>query len=96
MSSYLLGALVGYSNKNHQPSGAAVGKHFGDSFLRLRLIEGLNEYVIAQLHPIEDFNKGVIVKLHPIEHLNEGVIVQLRPIEGLNGSESAPGVHEIE
>ena len=52
--------------------------------------------MIAQLHPIEDFNKGVIVKLHPIEHLNEGVIVQLRPIEGLNGSESAPGVHEIE
>ena len=124
MSSYLLGALVGYSNKNHQPSGAlfgkyfedstrpvalfrkqfgdhqpsgaAVGKHFGDSFPRLRLIEGLNEYVIAQLHPIEDFNKGVIVKLHSIEHLNEGVIVQLRSIEGLNGSESAPGVHEIE
>ena len=52
--------------------------------------------VIAQLRPIEGFNKHVIVKLHPIEHLNEGVIVQLRPIEGLNGSESAPGVHEIE
>ena len=124
MSSYLLDALVGYSNKNHQPSGAlsgkyfedsirpvalfrkqfgdshslgaAVGKHFGNSFLRLHLIEGLNEYVIAQLRPIDVFNKGVIVKLHPIEHLNESVIVQLRPIEGLNGSESAPGVHEIE
>ena len=52
--------------------------------------------MIEKLHPIEGFNKGVIVKLHPIEHLNEGVIVQLRPIEGLNGSESAPGVHEIE
>jgi len=118
------GASVGYSNKNHQPSGAlfgkyfedsirpvalfrkqfgdhqpsgaAVGKHFGDSFSQLRLIECLNEYVIVQLHSIEDFNKDVIVKLHPIERLNEGVIVQLRPIEGLNGSESAPGVHEIE
>ena len=52
--------------------------------------------MIAQLRPIEGFNKIVIAKLHPIEHLNEGVIVQLRPIEGLNGSESAPGVHEIE
>ena len=52
--------------------------------------------MIAQLRPIEGFNKHVIAKLHPIEHLNEGVIVKLRPIEGLNGSESAPGVHEIE
>ena len=52
--------------------------------------------MIAQLRPIEGFNKRVIAKLHPIEHLNEGVIVQLRLIEGLNGSESAPGVHEIE
>lgn len=89
-------ALVGYSNKNHQPSGALVGKHFGNSFLRLRPIECLNRGVIAQLRPIEGFNKHVIAKLHPIEYLNEGVIAQLRPIEGLNGSESAPGVHEIE
>ena len=52
--------------------------------------------MITQLRSIEGFNKRVIAKLHPIEHPNEGVIVQLRPIEGLNGSESTPGVHEIE
>ena len=52
--------------------------------------------MIEKLHPIEGFNKGVIVKLRHIERLDKGVIVKLHPTEGLNGSESAPGVHEIE
>ena len=98
MSSYLLGALVGYSNKNHQPSGALFGKyfedsirpvaafrnHFGDSHPLGASVGKHFENSFLRLRPIEGLNECVIEKLHPIEGFNKGVIVKLRPIERLD------------